>query len=188
MSAACDESCLDTCDCDGHETTRPTWRFIDLDLSRVFSRITIAMAHTMGLVTPIVTTHEPPSHLAVRLAPSLSLSRSLSLSLSLCQCFLLFLCVSVCVCVCVCLCLCACVPVCPPSVLPSARPSVRPSVSLSLSLSLSLALSLSLSVLLCVGGSFSSVLSEISWGTSGLGIEGQSHESIHFGEGRIDPL
>ena len=35
----------------------PTWRFI----SRVISRVAILITHIRGLLTPLMTTHEPPS-------------------------------------------------------------------------------------------------------------------------------
>ena len=30
-------------------------------ISRVISRVTIIITHTRGLITPLITTHEPPS-------------------------------------------------------------------------------------------------------------------------------
>ena len=48
-----------------------------LGLSRVISRITIVITYIKGLITPLITSHEPPSRLTPKPAPvSMALSCS----------------------------------------------------------------------------------------------------------------
>ena len=57
------------CDFADHHTTKLIWQHLEVpifagswvDISGVISRVTIIITHIRGLITPLITTHEPPS-------------------------------------------------------------------------------------------------------------------------------
>ena len=45
----------------GQSVLGGSWVVISKVISRVISKVTILLAHNRGLITPLITTHEPPS-------------------------------------------------------------------------------------------------------------------------------